>query len=116
MARIKELLRTEEDEREEETKQNEHEASSHKPHWRKLKKKPGPKNKEEDERFSDGQVSLHSNHDMMNVFVFGIFSVSCATLQRRSSLQDLVNSKNTSYAPMLRKKTFPSVNGQIASM
>ena len=67
MARVKEVLKNEEDEREEETKQNEHEASSHKPHWRKLKKKPGPKNKEENEglteQFPGGRVSCVSNQD-----------------------------------------------------
>ena len=61
MARIKDVLKNEEEEREEETKQSEHESSSNKPHWRKIKKRPGPKNKVEDEglmeQFPDGLVS-----------------------------------------------------------
>ena len=81
MARIKDVLKNEEDEQEEETKQLQHESSSNKPHWRKLKKKPGPKNKQEDEglkeRFPDGKVSCSSNLDRsINILIFSVSAVS----------------------------------------
>ena len=87
MARIKDVLKNEEDEQEEETKQLQHEASSNKPHWRKIKKKPGPKNKEEDdslkERFPDGQVSCNSS--MINEFLSCFFPVSAVSKKDHAS-------------------------------
>ena len=59
------MNREDDEEKEEEEQQKIHELS--KPHWRLARKKPGPKNKEEDEalkeRFPDGQVSFASNYD-----------------------------------------------------
>ena len=54
------MNRDDDEEKEEEEQQKMHELS--RPHWSHQKKKPGPKNKEDDEalkeRFPDGQVSL----------------------------------------------------------
>ena len=57
-----EVMNQEDDEEKEEEQQQKIHDSSKKPHWRKQAgKKPGPKNKEEDEeleeRFPDGRVS-----------------------------------------------------------
>ena len=57
-----EVMNQEDDkEKEEEQQQKIHERSNTKPHWKQARKKPGPKNKEEDEalmeRFPEGQVS-----------------------------------------------------------
>ena len=58
---MKEVLRVEADEREEENQQHRYEASSRKYSFQKTKKKTGPKDTEENERlkerFPDGQVS-----------------------------------------------------------
>ena len=81
MARIKDVLKNEEDELQEKTQQNQYESSSKKTHWRKIKKKLGPKNKEEDEglreQFPDGQVSCSSNHhQFILILVFSVSAVS----------------------------------------
>ena len=67
MKRLTQECLEDDQEKEEEQQQKVHELSNKKTHWRQAKKKPGPKDKEEDEalkeRFPDGQVSCASNHD-----------------------------------------------------
>ena len=71
------MNREDDEEKEEEQQQKFHELS--KPHWSQARKKPGPKNKEEDEalmeRFPEGQVSCASNHDQHIILIL-LFSVS----------------------------------------
>ena len=66
-------------EEEEEQQQKIHEHKTTTPHWRQSRKKPGPKNKDEDEalkeRFLDGQVSFSSNNDQCIILIL-LFSVS----------------------------------------
>ena len=69
-------------EKEEEQQQKIHELSAKKPHWRQARRKPGPKNKKEDEelkeRFPDGQVSCAWNHDQCIILIL-LFSVSAVS-------------------------------------
>ena len=71
------MNREDDEEKEEEEQQKIHELS--RPHWSLARKKPGPKNKEEDEalkeRFPDGQVSFASNYDQCIIAIL-LFSVS----------------------------------------
>ena len=79
--RIREYIRHVEEEEEEVHTQKDYEKQSKKPHWKKVKNKPGPKNKEEDEelkkRFPDGQVSCASNYDECVLML--LFSVSAVS-------------------------------------
>ena len=65
------MNREDDEDKEEEQQQKIHELS--RPHWSHARKKPGPKNKEEDEalkeRFLDGHVSFASNYDQFIVLV-----------------------------------------------
>ena len=69
-------------EKEEEQQQKIHERSNTKPHWKQARKKPGPKNKEEDEalmeRFPDGMVSCAWNNDQCIILIL-LFSVSAVS-------------------------------------
>ena len=71
------MNRDDDEEKEEEEQQKMHELS--RPHWSHQKKKPGPKNKEDDEalkeRFPDDQVSFASNYDQCINLILS-FSVS----------------------------------------
>ena len=68
-----ELMDQEDDKEKQEEQQQKIHDSSNKPHWKKAKKKPGPKNKEEDEKlkekFLDGQVSCASNYDQCFILI-----------------------------------------------
>ena len=114
---MKEVLRVEADEREEENQQHRYEASSRKFSFQKAKKKPGPKNTEENEtlkdRFPDGQVSFQPWSIYSNLV---IFSVSGVTLQKRSGQQHQRSFVDMKNASIPEKQTFSSVNGQGASM
>ena len=80
------MNREDAEEKEEEQQQKFHELS--KPHWSQARKKPGPKNKEEDEalmeRFPDGQVSCASNHDQHIIFIL-LFSVSAVSKNHQAN-------------------------------
>ena len=74
------MNREDDEEKEEEEQQKMHELS--RPHWSHQKKKPGPKNKEDDEalkkRFPDGQVSFASNYGQYIILIL-FFSVSAVS-------------------------------------
>ena len=81
MERLTQELHEDDQEKEEEQKQKIHERS--KLHWRQqAKKKPGPKDKEEDEklkeRFPDGQVSCALNRYQYIILIL-LFSVSAVS-------------------------------------
>ena len=85
--RIREYIQHVEDEKEEDNTQKDYEQRSQKPHWKKAKKKTGPKDKEEDEelkkRFPDGQVSCVLNHDQC-IIISLLFSVSAVSKKQQA--------------------------------
>ena len=107
---LEELLKEVREQLEENKQQSRHEASRDKPHWKKKKQKPGPKQtiKEEDEQllegFPDGQVYA-SNHDQY--FLIFLFSVS--TLFETDQAGKSLEIQRT-------HATFPSQGGRYEEM